>query len=264
MTSATRARFAEVMRSGGDGSVGGSAGGPAGSSVAMACLLVGCESEPDLDLETALAALDVLAKAARPHVLRLGPARGLEHALGTVAGFGGRAEDFEDLRSSLLHEVLRRRRGLPILLSVVWCEVAARLELAAQPLGLPGRVMVALEDVVVDPFGGGRQVQAPREPVLTPAELMLRVLTNIRALTSRKERSLDTARTRLWATELSLLLPRHPVALRRERGELLVRLGDHLGGADDLELYASVVEDADEAGAELARRQARLARARLN
>ncbi len=264
MTSATRARFAELMRSGGNGSGGGLSGNPGGSPVAMACLLVGCESEPDLDLDASLATLDTLAETARPHVVRLGPARGLEHALGTVAGFGGRAEDYEDLRSSLLHEVLRRGRGLPILLSVVWCEVAARLELPAQPLGLPGQVMVALDGVVVDPFGGGREVLAPLEPVLAPAELMLRVLTNIRALTSRQARSLEAARTRLWATELSLLLPRHPAVIRRERGELLVRLGNYLGGAEDLELYASAVEDVDEAGAELARRQARLSRARLN
>ncbi|MCW2777098.1 MAG: putative transcriptional regulator, partial [Frankiales bacterium] len=75
---------------------------------------------------------------------------------------------------------------------------------------------------------------------------------------------LESTRTRLWAAELSLLLPRHPVALRRERGELLVRLGDHLGGAAELEAYATVVEDADPVQAETARREAGLARSRLN
>jgi hypothetical protein len=69
---------------------------------------------------------------------------------------------------------------------------------------------------------------------------------------------------RLWAVELSLRLPRHPVALRRERGELLVRLGDHLGGAEELETYALVVDGADEPAADAARREARLARAQLN
>jgi hypothetical protein len=69
---------------------------------------------------------------------------------------------------------------------------------------------------------------------------------------------------RLWAVELSLLLPRHPVALRRERGELLVRLGDHLGGAEELETYALVVDGSDEQAADAARREARQARAQLN
>ena len=64
--------------------------------------------------------------------------------------------------------------------------------------------------------------------------------------------------------ELSLLLPRHPLGLRRERGELLVRTGDHLGGAAELEAWAEVVESADPEAAEAARRGARLARSRLN
>ena len=43
-----------------------------------------------------------------------------------------------------------------------------------------------------------------------------------------------------------------------------MRLGDHLGGAADLEDYALVVDDADDSAAETARREARLARSRLN
>ena len=121
-----------------------------------------------------------------------------------------------------------------------------------------------MDDVVVDPFRGGRVAEAPAEPVLPPLDLLLRVLTNIRVLTGRQARSLESARTRLWATELSLLLPRHPLSLRRERGELLVRLGNYQGGAADLEEYAGLVDDIDEAEADLCRRQARLSRARLN
>jgi hypothetical protein len=249
VTAATRARFAEVVRS-------------EPVDVALACLLIGCEVEPDLDLGSSLAVLDALA--ATVGAVGDDPAETLRVALGERAGFHGSAPDYEDVRSSLLHEVLRRGRGLPILLSVVWCEVAARVGVAAVPLGLPGHVLVRVGDVVVDPFAGGRRVAAPREPVLEPASLLLRVLNNIRALTARQERSLETARTRLWATELSLLLPRHPVELRRERGELLVRLGEHLAGARELEAYAEIVADVDDAAADAARAFARQARARLN
>lgn len=246
MTASSRERFAQVARA------------PA-PDVALACLLLGCEVEPDLDLDASLAALDGLAA-------RVSTAADLRRAL---QGFAGSAEDYDDVRSSLLHEVLRRRRGLPILLSVVWCEVAARAGVDAVPLGLPGHVLVRLADhtgahVVVDPFAGGRTVAAPTEPVLEPVDLLLRVLTNIRVLAGRQARSLESTRTRLWATELSLLLPRHPLALRQERGELLVRLGDFAAGAEELEEYADAVEDADEEAAATSRRQARLARARLN
>src|SRR5689334_5827584 len=138
--------------------------------VARACLLVGCEVEPDLSFSAAHQVLDGLAAS-----VRLGSrspvaaAAALERALGAEAGFGGTEQDYDDLRSSLLHEVLRRGRGLPILLSVVWCEVAARLDLPAVCLGLPGHVMVCIGDpdgdhAVVDPFNGGVRRDVAPEP----------------------------------------------------------------------------------------------------
>ena len=274
--SATRARFAEVVRS-------------EPVDIGLACLLVGGEVERDLDVDASLEILDMLAATTRPHLASTRPddaAQALRRVLGMQFGFGGRPEDYDDVRSSLLHEVLLRRRGLPILLSVVWMEVAARLGLPAYAVGLPGHVVVGLGDpedehVLVDPWHGGAELapadaaelvrRATGQPI-SPADLapmpandlLLRLLTNIRALATRRPPGLDAASMRLWAVELALLLPRHPVELRRERGELRVRLGDHLGGAEELETYAMVVEASDERAASAARREARLARAQLN
>lgn len=255
MTS-TRARFAEVVRS-------------EPVDLGLACLLVGGEVDRSLDVDASLAALDALAAAARPLVPRIGVAAMAEGMRLALHDFSGTAEDYEDLRSSLLHSVLERRRGLPLLLSVVWLEVAARLDVPAYAVALPGHVVVGIGDpedehVLVDPFAGGRLLDPVDAPLLSANDLLLRLLTNVRALTTRQPPSLDVARTRLWAVELSLLLPRHPLELRRERGELLVRLGAHLDGAEELETFALAVADADEAAAEVARREARLARAQLN
>lgn len=270
----TRARFADVVRA-------------EPVDVGLACLLVGGEVEPELDVEAGLGRLDELAAAARADVPRRagvrGAAEGLQRALGEREGFSGTPDDYGDLRSSLLHEVLRRRRGLPLLLSVVWLEVARRLDLPAYPVALPGHVVVGVGDprgehVLVDPFAAGRLLgpadlatllggdAAHAQPMwpLGDVELLLRLLTNVRVLTGRWPPSLEAARTRLWATELSLLLPRHSVVLRRERGELLVRLGDHAGGARELEQYADDVQAWQPDAAETARRAARTARARLN
>lgn len=243
MTTASRARFAAALRS-----------EPA--DVALACLLVGAEVDPDLDPAPWLAELDALAwevPTGEP------PHEALRTRLG---GFRGHEEDYADLRSSLLHEVLRRRRGLPILLSVVWVEVARRCGWQAACLGRPGHVLALVEGVVVDPFHGGVVRDAPPEPVLDPSALLLRVLANVRSLAERQGPSLEAVRTRLWATELSLLLPVHPLELRRERGELLVRAGAFLDGALELEGYAEVAASAERAEAALT--TARLARARLN
>lgn len=254
--SATRKRFAEVVRS-------------EPLDLGLACLLVGGEVERSLDVDASLARLDALAATARPLVPRVGVAAMAEGLRVALQDFSGSAADYDDLRSSLLHSVLQRRRGLPLLLSVVWLEVAARLDVPAYAAALPGHVVVGIGDpedehVLVDPFAGGRLLPEAEAPVLAPDELVLRLLTNVRALTARQAPSLEVARTRLWAVELSLLLPRHPLELRRERGELLVRLGAHLDGAEELETFALAVADADEAVADAARREARMARAQLN
>ena len=265
----TRARFAEVVRS-------------EPIDVGLACILVGGEVDPDLDVDDSLEALDVIATQLRLRLhgrTRPGDvAESMRRVLHMGHGFGGSEADFDDVRSSLLPEVLVRKRGLPILLSVVWTEVAARLGVQAYALGFPGRIHVLVgepedEHVVVDPWEGGRSLsrdevarRAQGVPIAPmPAnDLLLRLLANVRVLAARRPPGLEAAAMRLWAVELSLLLPRHPVGLRRERGELLVRLGDHLGGAEELETYALVVDGADEQAADAARREARLARAQLN
>jgi regulator of sirC expression with transglutaminase-like and TPR domain len=200
LTAASRARFAEVVRA-------------EPVDVGLAALLIGAEVEPTLDVDASLAVLDGLA-AGCPSADIDGLHRGL-------AAYRGSEADFDDLRSSLLPEVLRRERGLPLLLSIVWVEVAARLGMPASYGMVPGRIVVVVGDLedehtVVDPFSG-RVLERSAEPIGTH-ELLLRLLTNIRALTARQPRSLDAARTRLWAVELSLLVPTHPLELRRERG----------------------------------------------
>ena len=274
--SATRARFAEVVRS-------------EPVDVGLACLLIGGEVDRELDVDASLAVLDSLAAQSRAQLTGRSPAavaEALRRVLGEQAGFAGVPDDYADVRSSLLHEVLRRGRGLPILLSVVWVEVASRLGVQAYAVGLPGHVVVGLgepedEHVLVDPYAGGRVLTRSEADELVlrttgallrpdhlqplPAgDLLLRLLNNVRVLAARQPPGLEAAALRLWATELSLLLPRHPVGLRRERGELLVRLGDHLAGADELETFAMVVDGADEEAAQAARREARQARAQLN
>ncbi len=273
----SRRRFAEVVRS-------------EPVDVGLACLLIGGEVDRDLDVDASLERLDELAAQARrslrPGARPADVADALRRTLGVERGFGGGREVYDDLRSSLLHEVLVRGRGLPILLSVVYVEVAARLGVPAYAVGLPGRVVVGVGDpddehVLLDPFEGGaalseadagelvlratgRLARPEQLRPMAPEDLLLRVLTNVRALAVRRPPGLEAAALRLWAVELTLLLPRHPVELRRERGELMVRLGDHLGGAEELETYALVVDGTDEAGATAARREARLARAQLN
>ncbi len=194
----------------------------------------------------------------------------------------------------MLHAVLRRRRGLPILLSVVWMEVARRAGAPVYGVALPGHFVVGFgaepglaggsaggveERVLVDPFDGGRLLSGDDAEALVagatgaagltpsmlepaaPLDVVTRVLNNVRAWAAGRP---EQSAVGLWAIELALLLPSHAARLRYERARLLVERGEFLAGAGELEAYAEVVGAVDEAGAERVRGEARSARAMLN
>lgn len=258
----TRDRFAAVVRSD-DVDLG------------LACALLAAEAEPHHSVAAAVAALDELADRV--------PDQGdpLPRLLVPLAAFAGDAADYQQLASSLLPDVLARRRGLPILLSVVWLEVARRVGIPAHGVGLPGHFVVGVGDaagarLLVDPFRHGRLLADADLTTMTraagavltpeslrawePVEILRRVLANIRAWAAHPDRLV----TRRWAIELSLLLPRHPLDLRREYGQLLVQLGDYELGARELDAFADVVVAVDVRLADQVRREARWARSRLN
>lgn len=244
--------------------------------LALLCLLLAAEADPELDdrvMDWAQIELDRLA-GMLPYGLQDGRAwaSAVTGLLGGRLGFHGTPADYERLSSSLLHEVLRRRRGLPILLSVVWLEVARRAGAPVYGLGLPGHFVVGFGDpeegVVVDPFAGGASLgagpaelaQGPRTPAGT-LDIVLRILNNIRAWAAPRPEQSGVA---LWALDLSLLLPSHPASLRYERARLLVERGRFREGAAELEAYADVVDAVDSSTASRIRGEATAARALLN
>ncbi|OAH10627.1 transglutaminase family protein [Streptomyces jeddahensis] len=254
--------------------------------LSLLCLLVAAEADPTLDEAGMDAAQIELDRLAGQLPFRPGGPRSWASALAELLGrrcdFRGTPGDYQRLESSLLHEVLRRRRGLPILLSVVWMEVARRAGAPVYGVALPGHFVVGFgppeEQVLADPFDGGRVLTgpdaellvvgatgAPLDPsMLTPADpldVILRILNNIRAWAAARPERSDVA---LWAVELSLLLPSHPARLRHEHAQLLVLRGDFLSGAAELDAYADVVAAVDEPAADRVRQQARAARAMLN
>jgi hypothetical protein len=278
VSAASRERFGDVVRA------GGAAGDPADVRLDLALLLISAETVPEPDasgarldalLERGLAGLDSLA-ADVP-----GEGRDDQRLRAALAGFQGESQDYQRLESSLLPDVLRRRRGLPILLSTVWTEVARRAGVPAYGVGIPGHFVVGVGDpdghrVLVDPFAGGRLLPYDRARDIAagtgrqlkpehlrphdPIDTIDRVLANIRGWATTPER----ARHRLWAVELGLVLPRHDLGLRREYGEALIAVGRYAEASAVLEDYADLVEGPMPLEAEHARRTARQARSRLN
>jgi regulator of sirC expression with transglutaminase-like and TPR domain len=124
-----------------------------------ACALLIAELErPELPAARYLARLDELAAgaraAARPGESLLDAA--VRH-LFVDLGFRGNAADYYDPRNSCLDQVLDRRLGIPITLSVVLLEVGWRLGLDLAGVGFPGHFLVSAggAERYLDPFHGG-------------------------------------------------------------------------------------------------------------
>jgi regulator of sirC expression with transglutaminase-like and TPR domain len=130
--------------------------------------------------------------------------------LGREHGFAGDRTRYDHPDNSMLDIVLSRRRGLPILLSVVYIEVARRAGIPLAGVGLPGHFVVghfgADPPLLLDPFNGGALVDAPVSAVVRawhPHEIATRMLNNLVA-SYRRRGDLGLA---IRAARMRLMLP---------------------------------------------------------
>jgi regulator of sirC expression with transglutaminase-like and TPR domain len=242
-----------------------------------------------LDVTGYLSELDAMAHEARRRLHGGLPARvaGLCRYLFHDLGFHGNQNDYYDARNSYLNEVLDRRMGLPITLSVVAMSVGARAGLQVVGVGLPGHFVAKAIDgqeppgeIIFDPFHGGR-VRTPEEcealvervvgtpfaatrEALEPVSLGLivqRMLNNLKAVYLGGG---DFGRAIRVMGRLRQVSPNDPVQ-QRDLGAALVRHGQPGPAIEHLEAYLNAVPQAEDA--ELVRQvlnRARAAVARWN
>ena len=123
-----------------------------------AALLIAAHARPGLDVAAELRLLDRLAAG-----IPAGDLHEWRRHLFVDLGFSGNVRRYADPRNSFLNEVLDRRVGIPISLSLVYIEVARRAGVSASPVGFPGHFLARVDDsdrrVVVDPGEQGRLAQ---------------------------------------------------------------------------------------------------------
>ncbi|CAN5780870.1 SirB1 family protein [soil metagenome] len=190
-------------------------------SLDEAALLIGAWEYPKRDLDRYRELLDEISRRAAPEVARasngIARARAISDCLFDNLGFAGNTSDYYDPRNSFLCDVLDRRIGIPITLSVVYLEIARRVGVVAQGVNFPGHflVRVAIEDawLFIDPYSGGRSLtsadleallkktttpDAVLEPSVIAAaskrQILARMLVNLAGIYNRQgdlPRSLD-------------------------------------------------------------------------
>ena len=138
-------------------------------NLARAALLIALEDYPRLDVGGYLDELDALAArverrctAGEPPVFRLGH---LHAEMFDTDHYRGDTHSYYDPRNAYLNEVIDRKMGIPIALSIVFLHVAAKIGLSAHGVGLPGhyivKVQFELNEVYVDPFHSGATLTIP-------------------------------------------------------------------------------------------------------
>jgi regulator of sirC expression with transglutaminase-like and TPR domain len=243
--------------------------------LAEAALLIAQEEQPSLDVSAYLHRLDELASTVRAR-LSESPSPAdivlqLNIQLFREEGFRGNTSAYYDPANSFLNEVLDRKTGIPITLSVVYLEVGRRLGLPLVGVGFPGHFLVKYTgpdgDVVLDPFLGGitldhqqlrhklQTMYGEQNPLLdqlpqllAPAskkEILLRMLRNLKSVYLQKN---DFPRALSVIERILLVEPNVPMEIR-DRGSVHQRLGHVQAALQDFQRYLTLAPRADDAEA---------------
>ncbi|MGG6296738.1 SirB1 family protein [Leptolyngbya sp. AN02str] len=228
--------------------------------LATAALYIAQEEYADLDPAEYLNALDVMAKevAARLPTPRypLRVIQTINEYLFDDLGFAGNSQDYYDPRNSYLNQVIDRRTGIPITLSLVYLEIARRVDFPMVGVGMPGhfliRPLVNEMSVCVDAFGRGEilfpedcqtrlnqiygtsvEMQPAFFDEVTSRQVLARMLTNLK-LIYLNQSDLDRV---LAVVERLLLLYPDAITEQRDRGLLRYQLGHLSSAIQDLQAY---------------------------
>jgi regulator of sirC expression with transglutaminase-like and TPR domain len=131
--------------------------------LAEGALLIARHADEDFAVERYLARIEELAARLRAQLPQDGtqPERivALNRFMFAEQGFAPNVEDYYDPRNCFLNQVLDRKVGIPISLSVLYIELGRRIGLPLHGVAFPGHFLVKcnLEQgvVVLDPYCGG-------------------------------------------------------------------------------------------------------------
>jgi regulator of sirC expression with transglutaminase-like and TPR domain len=225
-----------------------------------ASLIMALEEYPDLDILGYLRRLDTLA--ARAEVLigidraPINVIESINEVLFVQEGLRGNSDDYFDPRNSYLNAVLDRRLGIPISLSVIYMEVARRINFPINGVGFPGHFLIKHvvrdRDIVIDAFNLGR-ILTPNDcqelldkvysgsvtmhagllQSMEKRSILTRMLYNLKGVYTQKELYLKA----LSAIDRILMINPQTYSEIRDRGLLYMQTSLFAKALADLESY---------------------------
>ena len=252
---AARRRLAELL------------GSPGPLSLLEAILQIAAEEHEAMDVLAQIARVETIGAEAKERVT------GLENPFARIdalrvllfdeLGFKGNVDHYDDPRNSYLDDVLERKLGIPLTLSILFIEVARCAGLPAEGVGLPGHFVVRVEErgrsLLIDPFHGGHiiTIEDCKDLVVrttgraslfrkvsldaaTPRAMLTRLLLNLKRIHLAQG---DYIRALAVVERLLMVAPGDAKELR-DRGLLLAHLGQSGAAVRDLESYLALAPSA--------------------
>lgn len=235
-------------------------------NLAEAALLIAAEEYPRLDVDLYIEKLDRFGDLAGEQAGSKTSAVDLIEAVSDTLfeklGFHGNRASYYDPRNSFLNEVIDRRSGIPITLTVVYIEVARRIGLSIKGVGMPGHFIAKHEmesgDILIDPFNDGRLIgtvecsellsgttggtldlESDHLRAVSNRQILTRMLSNLLGIYGATDQ-----RRALAAIDRILLMNPDSAKHVRDRGLLLAGLRDTRGAIEELERYLELAPNA--------------------
>ncbi len=235
-------------------------------NLAEAALTIAAEEYPRLDIPLYLNKLDRIGDMARERardaIDSFDQISALNAVLFEELGFRGNQGNYYDPRNSFLNEVIDRRTGIPITLTVVYIEVARRIGLFIEGVGMPSHFIARHEaangNVFIDVFNSGRlmgekgcaemltemsggnfELRPEHLAAVTKKQILARMLANLLGIYS----SSDNYRALAVIERMMIINPDSPQHVR-DYGLLLAVTGDTSNAIEELERYLALSPDA--------------------
>jgi regulator of sirC expression with transglutaminase-like and TPR domain len=180
-------------------------------------------------------------------------------------GFSGNDRDYYDPRNSFINDLLDRRLGIPLTLSLVYMLIGDRLGFPMDGISFPGHFIIRPQhrdlEIFIDPYNKGEILfpedcaaklkqlygyEMPLQPeYLEPVSIrriLERLLNNLKMIYLRRREPVKA----LAAIERSLMLNPDVPTQWRDRGLICYQLDRHTEARIDLENYLQEVPYAED------------------
>ena len=236
-----------------------------------AALTIALTDYPDIDIPAYLSRIDQLAVEVTGRCQGTGiyqTLAALNYVLFEQHHFRGNSEDYYDPKNSFLNQVLDRKIGIPISISIVYMEVARRVGVVLEGVGFPGHFLVKYSqngaEIVIDPFGQGEIKSRAdlavmlgglyggavelRDEYLQPASkksILKRMLGNLKGIYAKSN---DLVKL-LSVLDQAIILEPAAIDEIRDRAGIYLRLECFAQARADFEMYLKLAPEARDAAA---------------